>query len=121
MARTILTVFLSSTGKDLEAYRAEVRKRIGAIEFLKCVAMEDFGPQDANAVDLCRKKVGEADLFVGLIGLRRGWQPPGDNAQRSITEMEYDWAVGANRSRFMCVAPDDFPVPGNLIDKDAQR
>lgn len=121
MARTVLTVFLSSTGADLDAYRAEIRKQIGAVDFLKCIAMEDFGPRDANAIDHCQKEVGTADLFVGVIGLRRGWEPDGDNQKRSITEMEYGWASGAGRSRFMCISPDDFSIKGNLRDNDEQH
>jgi tetratricopeptide (TPR) repeat protein len=121
VARTVLTVFLSSTGADLDAYRAEIRKQIGAVDFLKCIAMEDFGPRDANAIDHCQKEVVGADLFVGVIGLRRGWEPDGDNQKRSITEMEYDWATGSGRSRFMCIAPDDFPIKGNLRDNDEQH
>lgn len=121
MARTVLTVFLSSTGEDLDAYRAEIRKRIGAIEFLKCVAMEDFGPRDGAAIDVCQKEVVKADLFVGVVGLRRGWEPSGDNKMRSITEMEYDWATAAGRGRFICIAPDDFSIKGSLRDKDEQH
>ena len=50
----------------------------------------------------------EADIFVGLIGNYRGWEPDGDNKQRSITEMEYDWAVDAKKPRLMFVAPEEF-------------
>ena len=57
-------------------------------------------------------------MFVGLIGLRRGWEPDGDNGKRSITEMEHDWARDAGRPRYLWVAPDDFPVPGNTRESD---
>ena len=57
---------------------------------------------------MCHAQVQEADLFIGLIGMRRGWEPPDDNPEkRSITEMEYDWAKDA-APRFMYVAPDVF-------------
>lgn len=118
MGRTILTVFLSSTGKDLDAYRDAVHKRITANEFLKCVRMEDFGPQNAGAVAYCEQQARACDFFVGIVGLRRGWEPDGDNRRRSITEMEYDSANEAARERLMCIAPDDFPVPGNLREAD---
>lgn len=121
MARTILTVFLSSTSKDLDAYRAEIRKRITAIDFLKCVVMEDFGPQNAAAVEFCRKKAKECDFFVGVVGLRRGWEPEGDNERRSITELEYGWAREAGCRQFMCIAPDDFKVAANLRDTDDEH
>ena len=70
---------------------------------------------------MCHEQVLEADLFVGLIGMRRGWEPPSDNSERrSITEMEYDWAKD-HAPRFMYVAPDDFPVPGNLRETDEEH
>src|SRR5258707_8207846 len=114
MARTVLEVFLSSTAKDLTAYREAVYARLVKIEFFRCVRMEDFGAQDARALAFCREKAQAADLFVGLIGMRRGWEPPADNAKRSITEIEHDAAKDAARRRFLWVTLDEFPVPGNL-------
>ena len=40
-------------------------------------------------MDACLKGVHEADLFVGIIAHRYGWEPDG---KKSITEMEYDEA-----------------------------
>ena len=92
MARRFIEVFLSSTAKDLTAHRDAVFERLRRTGLFHCVRMEDFGPQDASAVEFCRKQVQDAEIFVGLIGLRRGCEPDGDNAKRSITEMEYDCA-----------------------------
>lgn len=89
-------------------------------EFLRCIRQEDFGPQNAEAAACC-EKARSADLFVGLIGMRRGWEPQGDSAQRSTTEMENDAAKGAARRRYLWVSPDDFPVPGNLRETDAEH
>ena len=50
--------------------------------------------------------------------MRRGWEPDGDNAKRSITEMEHDWAREVGCRRYLWVSPDDFPVPGNLRESD---
>lgn len=85
LPQTVLTVFLSSTAKDLTAYRDAVHARLCANEHFRCVRNEDFGAHDAHAVELCRAQVIKADLFVGLIGLRRGWEPPNDPATRSIS------------------------------------
>jgi tetratricopeptide (TPR) repeat protein len=121
MPRKVLDVFLSSTARDLAAYRDAVHERLTRTPFFHCIRQEDFGAQDAGAVEFCRAQAQAADLFVGLIGLRRGWEPDGDNATRSITEMEYDWAKQAGRRRFLWVTADDFPVPGNLRESDAQH
>jgi Domain of unknown function (DUF4062) len=121
MARRVLDVFLSSTAVDLAVYRAAVRERLMRTGLFHCVCQEDFGAQESSAVDYCRQAVQKADLFVGLIGLRRGWEPDSDNGKRSITEIEHDWAMEAGRRRFLWVAPDDLPVPGNLRESDEQH
>ena len=121
MPRRVLDVFLSSTAKDLAAHREAVHERLMRTGLFHCVRQEDFGAQDAGAVDYCRQAAQKADLFVGLVGLRRGWEPDGDNAKRSITEMEHDWAREAGRRRYLWVAPDDFHVRGDLRESDAQH
>jgi protein O-GlcNAc transferase len=118
MARRVIDVFLSSTAVDLAEHRKAVHERLSRTGLFHCVRQEDFGAQDAGAVEFCRRKAQDADLFVGLIGLRRGWEPHGDNEKRSITEMEHDWARDAGRPRYMWVMPDDFPLPGNLRESD---
>ena len=92
MPRRVLDVFLSSTAMDLAAHRAAVHDRLSRTGLFYCVYQENFGAQDSGAVEYCREKVQAAELFIGLIGLRRGWEPEGDDAKRSITEMEHDWA-----------------------------
>jgi hypothetical protein len=117
MARKVLDVFLSSTAEDLAEHRKAVRDKLTSTGFF-CIWQEDFGPQNAGAVEFCRRKAREADIFVGLIGLRRGWEPKGDSKKRSITEMEYDSASEAGRPCYLWVMPDDFPVPGNMRESD---
>ena len=120
MARK-LKVFLSSTAQDLTAFRWAVHARLAASPLFVCIRQEDFGARPHPAVDTCRAQVLEADLFIGLIGMRRGWEPPDHNpTQRSITEMEYDWAKD-RAPRFMYVAPEDFPVPGNLRETEDEH
>src|ERR1044072_1799938 len=90
VARTILEIFLSSTAADLKSHREAVHSRLARIEFFKVIRQEDFAAQNAGAVDYCSEKARTADLFIGLIGMRRGWEPHGDNATPSINEVEYD-------------------------------
>jgi tetratricopeptide (TPR) repeat protein len=121
MGRRILDVFLSSTALDLEPHRTAVHAELTSTSLFHCVRQEDFGAQDAGAVEFCQKKVEESDIFIGLVGQRRGWEPDGDADKRSITEMEHDWAKSARRRRFLYVAPDNFPVPGHLRDSNEQH
>jgi hypothetical protein len=112
-----LRIFLSSTGQDLETYRTEVREAIEEIEGWTCAHMEGYGAVDAAPADHDRSQVARCDLLIGLIGLRHGSRPPGE--ERSFTECEYDAAVGQGVPRLMFVVPDDFPVAGNLREEDA--
>lgn len=114
----IQEVFLSSTNADLAGFRDAVAGAIGRCDHLKCLDYRDWGPRPATAHDLCREKVVRADLFVGLLGPYRGWEVPGDNELRSITELEFEWALGAGKPRFLCVTPDDFPVPAGIREPD---
>ena len=113
-----LKVFLSSTAKDLTAFRKAVHARLAASPLFECIRQEEFFAQPHPPVTVCREQVFKADLFVGLIGMRRGWEPPDDNSDhRSITEMEYDWATDV-APRFMHVTDTEFPVPGSLRESD---
>jgi tetratricopeptide (TPR) repeat protein len=118
MERRVINLFLSSTAKDLTGHRIAVHERLTRTKLFNCEWQEDFGAQDADAVEYCQRMAQESDIYVGLIGLRRGWEPDGDPGKRSITEMEHDWARGAGRRRYLWVSPDDFPVPGDLHESD---
>ncbi len=118
MTQQIFTVFLSSTEEDLTAYRAAVRSLVGRNAFFKCVAMEDFGPQNSSAIPVCRDAVFSADFFVGIVGLRRGWEPMREPDYRSITEMEFEWAAASSKPMFICVSPESFPLGGHLREAD---
>ena len=112
MGRRVIDVFLSSTAVDLADYRKAVHERLMRTGLFHCVRQEDFGAQNAGAVEFCRQKAQEADMFVGLIGLRRGWEPDGDNEKRSITEMEHDWARDAGPAALSLGRAGRFPRAG---------
>src|ERR1700724_403015 len=109
-------IFLSSTSADLAPYRAAVHQAISELEGFHCVWMEGFGARDDWALDLCRQKVRDCDLFIAILGLYHGSSPAG--SQRSYTELEYEAAVEYRRSRLVFMTPDDFPLKGNLREPD---
>jgi tetratricopeptide (TPR) repeat protein len=108
------TAFLSSTAKDLAAYREAAYRAIEGLDGWHCKRMEDFGARDWAADDFCRAEVGKCDLLVGIVGHLYGSCPEG--SEQSYTEREYDAAVAADVPRLMLIAPEDFPLPANLIE-----
>lgn len=117
--RTAVSVFLSSTGADLTEFRNAVRDQLGRIPCIECIAQEIFGAQDSAPVEYCREVIqSRTDIYLGIVGLRRGFEPAGDPLGRSITEMEYDWAREVNIPRFILMLPDAFPLRGDLRESD---
>jgi hypothetical protein len=111
-----MKVFLSSTFKDLEQYRASVIARLRRLDGVEVRCMEDFGARAGSPRDFCVREARECDLFIGLIGHLYGFIPDGDDA--SITEQEYVAAQEAGRPKLLFVAPDTFPVQAKLFRSD---
>jgi len=108
----VKTVFLSSTSRDLQAHRDAVYDALCQFDGWHCYRMESFTARAGqSALEYCRQKAGECDVFVGLIGHCYGSTPQGE--ARSYTESEYEAANAV--PRLMFVAPNTFSVPMDLI------
>jgi len=113
--RTVfLRAFLSSTGADLREYREKAFEAIQKLDHWKCVRMEDFLARSSPVDEFCREMAAKCDLFIGIIGHRFGAGPKG--SKESFTHREYRKAVEAGKPRLLFLAPDDFPVPANLLE-----
>ena len=86
----MLTIFLSSTTKDLTQCRESVYRAINGLDGYHCIRMEDFGSWDTAPDDFCRSKVAKCDLFVCIAGPLYGSRSP---AGRSYTEREFEAAI----------------------------
>jgi hypothetical protein len=93
----VTTVFISSTARDLHAYR----QAIAWIQENEFGVTESFPEQEWSSVTTpeeiiaeCRKRVWSSDAVVLLLGPWAGWFPPGYT--KSITHHEFQWA----RARF---------------------
>ncbi len=113
------TVFLSSTGRDLTAYREAVYAAIEGIDGYHCVRMEDFGARDQGAAEFDHAAVSGCDVFVGVLGHTYGAIPAG--SETSYAEREHDEAIAAGIPRLMFLAPEDFPMPPGLVEADEYR
>ena len=103
------TVFLSSTGGDLQECRDAVRAGIALLGGYYCDGMENFPARDCQPEDFCQKKVEEADVVICIIGHLYGSCPP--DSQKSYTEIEYDTAVKNSIHRLAFVASDKVFIP----------
>lgn len=106
-------VFISSTSKDLAGHRAAVRDAVLKLG-MHPIMMEHFPAMDANALDACQRKVLDCDLFVGIYAHRYGYIPADQG--KSITELEYDWAVAADLPRRVFVIKPGYEWPHELSD-----
>src|SRR5258708_1244852 len=111
----MLRVFISSTSVDLKAHRIAVQDAILSLN-LHPVMMEYFTAMDANALEACRQKVQSCDVFIGIYAHRFGYIPDGQS--KSITEMEYEWAIKAKLPAYIFVVEPSYTWPDEYRDKD---
>jgi hypothetical protein len=109
-------VFLSSTARDLAAYREAATRAIHGIDGFHCVRMEDFGARDAMADAFCQEKVAACDVVVLLLGLCYGSSPKG--SEDSYTRQEYRAAVETERPRLVFFSKEDTFYPGYYREPD---
>lgn len=111
----IKTVFLSSTSKDLEAYRKaaiDVCMRLG----LHPIAMEYFNAMSAGATEGSKRKLDEADLYVGFFAHRYGYIEDGYTA--SVTEIEFDYATERGLDQICFIVDPKHPWPEDTMDHE---
>lgn len=85
-----ISIFVSSTFKDLAACRAEVEKQLVSLE-QAVKGMEFFGSSSDTPLDVCKKKLRECKLMILLIGVSYGSIEP--TSGKSYTELEYEYAT----------------------------
>ena len=96
------TVFVSSTFLDNHARRKVVQEAI-TMAGMVWSGMEIFAAGTRPTVEECVRLAKEADILVGIIAWRYGWEPDG---KKSITEMEYD----AAKERLMFQIDPELPL-----------
>jgi|SRR5579885_278732 len=110
-----MKVFLSSTYSDLRQHRQiliETLLKMG--DDIDLLAMEYFGADPRDPLQLSIAKVSEADVYVGVLGWRYGTIDRQSNM--SITEVEYRTAIAKRLPVLLYLTSEDYPVGPTTVD-----
>ena len=113
----IMKVFISATCEDLnEDCRPAA---VAAIEAKKAEPV-DMTTRGWTATyqppwEECQQKIETATHYVGIFAFWRGWVPPEDTKERSITEAEFDYALARKDKQNIAVY---LPEQGSEIEKE---
>ena len=115
--KTTFQAFVSSTYEDLKEHRARVIQTLRKSGFF-VDPMEDWTAATDAPRQFSQDRVLGCDLFVLLVGLRRGHIP--DNQSLSITQLEYMAAAreGIDTLVFMLDEQAPWPRQFDELDKD---
>lgn len=64
------------------------------------VDMSGFEPEDNDPAEMCRRRVGDCPIYLGIIGFRYG-SPVRGHENVSYTELEFDTATELHRERLV--------------------
>nr|VFK56992.1 MAG: protein of unknown function (DUF4062) [Candidatus Kentron sp. TUN] len=106
-------VFISSTGKDLEKYRQAAIDECNRLGMTP-IAIEFFEAMGVGAVEGSKKKLDEAELYVGIFAHRYGYIE--DGFDKSVTEIEFDYAGKRGLERLCFLVDHKFNWPPDTID-----
>ena len=100
-------IFVSSTNKDLSAYRSAIKEALDPTGRIQALLNEDWDNEHAWSKLECRRRIEAAQGYFGIFAYYYGWIPNGE--EKSITHLEYDWALkqfgGARRPRIAIFMP----------------
>jgi len=108
------SVFISSTSVDLKKYRVAAMQVCEQLGF-EPIAMENFEAMGVGATEGSKRKLRDADLYVGIIAHRYGYIESGHD--RSVTEIEFDYAGERGLDRLCFIVDPDHSWPKSAIDR----
>jgi hypothetical protein len=110
-----MKAFISSTSKDLGDYRQaayEVCNRLSIVP----IGMEQFESMGVGATAGSQHKLNDANVYIGIIANRYGYME--DGYDKSVTELEFDYAGVRGLERLCFVADSNAPLPQYLEHQD---
>ncbi|NWG17994.1 MAG: tetratricopeptide repeat protein [Chloroflexi bacterium] len=112
---TTKSIFISSTSLDLKPYREAAIEACHNLGFLP-IAMENFEAMGVGATEGSKRKLRDADLYVGIIAHRYGYVEAGYD--RSVTEIEFDYAGERGLERLCFLVDPGYTWPEAAYDHD---
>ncbi len=107
--RTPRSAYLSSTLNDLQDERQAVRNALSG----RYAVVESYEPDPQDLSQSCIGDVAACALYIGIVGLRYGFVPPGQS--KSITKLEFEAALAAGLPCYVFVKDAD-AIPASLSD-----
>jgi hypothetical protein len=96
-----MKIYLSSTLSDLEKERAAVKEVLTG----EAIVKDSYKAHEADLRESCIQDIAGSDLYIGILGLRYGFIPPGET--KSITHLEYDAAALAGVPRLVFIKHEE--------------
>jgi hypothetical protein len=113
-----LSVFISSTSQDLREYREAATEICNRLGFAP-LAMEFFEAMSAGATEGSKRKLEEAELYIGIFAHRYGYIEEGYD--KSVTEIEFDYATELKLPRLCFLVDPSYPWPPEFIDHENRQ
>lgn len=104
-----MRLYLSSTLSDLEDERRAVKEVLSG----QYTVVESYEADSRSLEPSCVGDVASCAIYIGIVGLRYGFVPPGQG--KSITELEFDAALAKGLSCFVFVREVD-AIPASRTD-----
>jgi hypothetical protein len=112
-------VFISSTSMDLDAYRQVANEECNRLGLVP-IDMKYFPATGKGATEGSKRKLNDADLYVGIFAYRYGHIEEGYD--KSVTEIEFEYAGNERRLERLCfLVHPDYPWPESARDRDNQE
>jgi hypothetical protein len=112
-----MKIYISSTYQDLIDHRSAIDRTLRRMGH-DVIGMEQYVAEGNKPLERCLADVRLADLYVVIVGWRYGYipldqSPPGT---LSITELEYNAAVGSGKPVLAFLLDPDTPWPTSRVD-----
>ena len=112
-----MKIALSSTFADLVEHRAKISKSIQELDEtlgVELVRSEDMSSSAQTPLSEWLDRLDSSDWFILLLGWRYGYVP--ESEEKSVTELEYEYAKEHLGTVFCFVSDDRFPVPPKFVE-----